>query len=129
MCQAQEKLRKVLKRPSSLLCHCAVFCACADVINIICGSLPSIHDLNSEHDRRLTFLHPLLCTVCVSRLYRAYYEARSNLQAMWRGNPALTAVLFGLPMGFFALICYSICCADIMDAEDEDEDGEREWLL
>ncbi len=56
------------------------------------------------------------------RLYRAYYEARSNLVAMWRGNPALTAVLFGLPMGFFALICYSICCADIMDAEEEEED-------
>ena len=43
---------------------------------------------------------------------------------MWRGNPALTAVLFGLPLGFFALICYSICCADIMDADDEDEDDE-----
>ena len=41
---------------------------------------------------------------------------------MWKGNPALTSVLFGLPMGFFALICYSICCADIMDADEEDED-------
>ena len=41
---------------------------------------------------------------------------------MWKGNPALTAVLFGLPLGFFSLICYSICCADIMDAEEEDED-------
>ena len=43
---------------------------------------------------------------------------------MWRGNPALTAVLFGLPLGFFSLICYSICCADIMDAEEEDDDGD-----
>ena len=41
---------------------------------------------------------------------------------MWKGNPALTSVLFGLPMGFFALICYSICCADIMDADEEEED-------
>jgi hypothetical protein len=42
---------------------------------------------------------------------------------MWRGNPVLTAVLFGLPLGFLSLICYSICCADIMDADDEDEEG------
>ena len=41
---------------------------------------------------------------------------------MWKGNPALTAVLFGLPLGFFALICYSICCADIMDAEEEEDE-------
>jgi len=59
------------------------------------------------------------------RLYRAYYEAKTNIAEMWKGNPALTAVLFGLPLGFFALICYSICCADIMDA-DEEEDEEIE---
>lgn len=40
---------------------------------------------------------------------------------MWKGNPVLTAVLFGLPLGFLSLICYSICCADIMDADDEEE--------
>jgi hypothetical protein len=43
---------------------------------------------------------------------------------MWQGNPALTSVLFGLPLGFFALICYSICCADIMDADEEEEEME-----
>jgi hypothetical protein len=43
---------------------------------------------------------------------------------MWRGNPALTAVLFGLPLGFFSLICYSICCADIMDADEDEEDAD-----
>ena len=58
------------------------------------------------------------------RLYRAYYEVTTNIKEMWKGNPALAAVLFGLPLGFFALICYSICCADIMDAEDEDEEEE-----
>lgn len=43
---------------------------------------------------------------------------------MWKGNPVLTAVIFGLPMGFLSLICYSICCADILDAdEDEGEEG------
>lgn len=56
------------------------------------------------------------------RLYRSFYEAKSSVSEMWKGNPALTAVLFGLPLGFFSLICYSICCADIMDAEEEDED-------
>ncbi|TRY67032.1 hypothetical protein TCAL_03476, partial [Tigriopus californicus] len=58
------------------------------------------------------------------RLYRAYYEAKTSVIEMWKGNPALTAVLFGLPMGFFSLICYSICCADIMDAEEEDDEDE-----
>ena len=48
----------------------------------------------------------------------------TSVVEMWRGNPALASVLFGLPLGFFALICYSICCADIMDAEDEDEEEE-----
>jgi thioredoxin domain-containing protein 10 len=50
---------------------------------------------------------------------------------MWQGNPALTAVLFGLPIGFLSLICYSICCADIMDAEEEEEEetGERKYVF
>jgi len=54
------------------------------------------------------------------RLYRAYYEGKTALYDMWMGNPVLTSVLFGLPMGFLSLICYSVCCADIMDAEDEE---------
>jgi thioredoxin domain-containing protein 10 len=41
---------------------------------------------------------------------------------MWKGNPILTMVLFGLPAGFLSLICYGICCPDILDADDE-EDG------
>jgi thioredoxin domain-containing protein 10 len=44
---------------------------------------------------------------------------------MWQGNPVLTTVIFGLPFGFFALILYSICCADIMDADEEDDDQEN----
>lgn len=42
---------------------------------------------------------------------------------MWRGNPVLTALVFGLPLGFLSLICYSICCADILDADDEEITG------
>lgn len=55
------------------------------------------------------------------RLYRMYFEARTSLGDMWQGNPVLTMVLFGLPMGFLSLILYSICCADILDADEEEE--------
>nr|BAN20763.1 protein disulfide isomerase, putative [Riptortus pedestris] len=58
------------------------------------------------------------------RLYRTYFEARTSLSEMWRGNPVLTAVLFGLPLGFLSLICYSICCADILDADDEEDEAD-----
>uniref|UniRef100_A0A6B2EAM9 Putative disulfide-isomerase txndc10 n=1 Tax=Phlebotomus kandelakii TaxID=1109342 RepID=A0A6B2EAM9_9DIPT len=57
------------------------------------------------------------------RLYRTYFEARRSLSDMWRGNPVLTSVLFGLPLGFLSLIVYSICCADILDADEEEVDG------
>ena len=56
------------------------------------------------------------------RLSRAVYEGKSALLDMWRGNPVLTALLLGLPAGFLSLIFYSICCADIMDAEEEEEE-------
>ncbi|GAB6025777.1 hypothetical protein CHUAL_011758 [Chamberlinius hualienensis] len=56
-----------------------------------------------------------------SRLYRVYFDVTSTLFDMWAGNPVLTAVLFGLPLGFLSLICYSICCADILDANDEED--------
>lgn len=42
---------------------------------------------------------------------------------MWKGNPVLTTVLFGLPLGFLSLILYSICCSDILDAEEDEEEG------
>ncbi|XP_061715106.1 protein disulfide-isomerase TMX3 [Cydia pomonella] len=54
------------------------------------------------------------------RVYRALFEARSTLSSMWRGNPVLTALVFGLPLGFLSLICYSVCCADILDADEEE---------
>lgn len=55
------------------------------------------------------------------KLYRIYFEGKTSLSDMWQGNPVLTSVLFGLPLGFLSLICYSICCSDIMDADDEEE--------
>ncbi|PZC74448.1 protein disulfide-isomerase TMX3 [Helicoverpa armigera] len=54
------------------------------------------------------------------RFYRGFFEARTTLTNMWRGNPVLTALVFGLPLGFLSLICYSVCCADILDAEEEE---------
>ncbi|XP_065349237.1 protein disulfide-isomerase TMX3 [Cloeon dipterum] len=60
------------------------------------------------------------------RFYRAYFEGKTALADMWMGNPVLTSVLFGLPLGFLSLICYSICCADIMDAEEEEEEQDHE---
>lgn len=56
------------------------------------------------------------------RMYRTYFEARTSLADMWRGNPVLTTVLFGLPLGFLSLILYSMCCQDILDAEDEESE-------
>ncbi|XP_044767104.1 protein disulfide-isomerase TMX3 [Coccinella septempunctata] len=58
----------------------------------------------------------------IVRLYRTYFEARTSLSDMWRGNPVLTTVLFGLPLGFLSLILYSICCADILDADEDEEE-------
>lgn len=56
------------------------------------------------------------------RLYRMYFETIKSLTDLWRGNPVLTSLIFGLPMGFLSLIVYSICCADIMDANEDDDD-------
>jgi thioredoxin domain-containing protein 10 len=56
-------------------------------------------------------------------MYRALYEGKTSLVDMWAGNPILTTVIFGLPLGFLSLIFYSVCCADFMDAPEE-EDGE-----
>ncbi|XP_017778082.1 PREDICTED: protein disulfide-isomerase TMX3 [Nicrophorus vespilloides] len=60
------------------------------------------------------------------QLYRYYFEARSSLAEMWRGNPVLTTVLFGLPFGFLSLILYSICCSDILDADEEEDEDSHE---
>lgn len=55
------------------------------------------------------------------RIYRSWFEMKTTLAAMWMGNPILTMVLFGLPAGFLSLICYGICCPDILDADDDEE--------
>ena len=63
-------------------------------------------------------------------VYRLHFEIFTSLADMWKGNPVLTSVLFGLPIGFLSLICYSTCCADIMDAdEDEMNDGNYQFSI
>lgn len=103
---------------------------------LVINSTTYQHHLPEDHPAHLTqeaikiFLDSILAgeaptyggSSWLVRLTRAFYEGRSALTDMWRGNPVLTALLLGLPMGFLSLIFYSICCADIMDAEeDEDE--------
>lgn len=59
----------------------------------------------------------------LTRLHRTVFSARTGLEDMWQGNPVLTTLLFGLPLGFLSLIMYSVCCGDIMDADDDDDQG------
>ena len=57
----------------------------------------------------------------MARAMRVYYEASTTLSGMWYGNPVLTSVIIGLPLGFLSLICYSMWCADIMDASEDEQ--------
>lgn len=59
------------------------------------------------------------------RLKRALFEAKKSLKEMWMGNPVLTTVIFGLPLGFLSLILYSMICGDCLVVEEEDEDHEK----
>lgn len=63
------------------------------------------------------------------QIYRSWYETKSTLLSMWKGNPILTMVVFGLPALFFSLILYGICCPDILDAGEEEEDEEGYILI
>ena len=63
------------------------------------------------------------------RLLRMAYDGWSSLGAMYRGNPLLTLLMFGLPLAFLSIIIYTSCCSDILDGKDgedlddtEDED-------
>lgn len=56
------------------------------------------------------------------RVYRSWFELKTTLISMWKGNPILTMLLFGVPASFLSLICYGICCPDILDADDEEEE-------
>lgn len=59
-----------------------------------------------------------------ARINRIYYDSTTTFKGMWYGNPVLTTVIIGLPLGFLSLICYSMWCADIMDAAEEDNSNQ-----
>ncbi|XP_017863895.1 PREDICTED: protein disulfide-isomerase TMX3 [Drosophila arizonae] len=56
------------------------------------------------------------------RVNRALFELKRSLREMWRGNPVLMTVIFGLPLGFLSLIIYSIFCGDCLVTEEEQEE-------
>ncbi|XP_015125051.1 protein disulfide-isomerase TMX3 [Diachasma alloeum] len=56
--------------------------------------------------------------------YRLWFDIRTTLIGMWKGNPILTVVLLGLPTLFFSLICYIICCPNTLEGDDEEEEDE-----
>ncbi|XP_034103935.1 protein disulfide-isomerase TMX3 [Drosophila sulfurigaster albostrigata] len=56
------------------------------------------------------------------RVNRALFEVKRSLREMWKGNPVLTTVIFGLPLGFLSLIMYSIFCGDCLVTEEEQEE-------
>ncbi|XP_018401055.1 PREDICTED: protein disulfide-isomerase TMX3 isoform X1 [Cyphomyrmex costatus] len=57
------------------------------------------------------------------RSYRKWFETKTILISMWKGNPILMMVLLGLPFGFLSLICYGICCPDLLDASDDEDEN------
>jgi len=62
------------------------------------------------------------------------FDGYSSLSAMYKGNPILTLLIFGLPLSFLSVILYSSCCSDILDAPEEidseiDEEGTSSRLL
>uniref|UniRef100_L7MMZ5 UNC-74 n=2 Tax=Oesophagostomum dentatum TaxID=61180 RepID=L7MMZ5_OESDE len=63
-----------------------------------------------------------------TRIKRMIYELYTNVAQMFSTQPLLSSCLFGVPIAFLSIICYSICSADFtVDREefypdDEDED-------
>ncbi|CAD7003713.1 protein disulfide-isomerase TMX3 [Ceratitis capitata] len=78
--------------------------------------------LESIHNESAT---PLGGDTYFVRIRRVFFEAKKGLLDMWKGNPVLTTVIFGLPCGFLSLILYSIFCGDCFVANDEDDDHEK----
>ncbi|GIY91012.1 protein disulfide-isomerase TMX3 [Caerostris darwini] len=58
------------------------------------------------------------------RFHRLSYGLQTSLFGMWKGNPVLTTVLLGLPLGLFSIICYTTCCTDILEATDDDDESD-----
>ena len=59
------------------------------------------------------------------RFKRQVFDAIVTLVNMYHGNPILTLLMFGLPLSFLALIVYSTCFSDILEAPDDEEADEE----
>jgi thioredoxin domain-containing protein 10 len=59
------------------------------------------------------------------RIQRLWFDSFSALGNMYRGNPVLTLLLFGLPLAFFSIIVYTSCCSELLDAREDDEEEEE----
>ncbi|KAE9418068.1 hypothetical protein Angca_005185 [Angiostrongylus cantonensis] len=61
-----------------------------------------------------------------TRMRRMIFEVYSNITQMFATQPLLSSVLFGMPIAFLSIICYSICSADFtVDREDFYPDDEE----
>jgi thioredoxin domain-containing protein 10 len=60
------------------------------------------------------------------KFMRGVYDAFTSLASMYKGNPVLTLLLLGLPLAFFAIIIYTSCCSDILDAREDEEEEPSE---
>ena len=57
---------------------------------------------------------------------RIAFDAQSSVRSMYKGNPVLTLLLFGLPLSFLSIIIYTSCCSDILDVKEEENEEEEE---
>ncbi|RWS03494.1 protein disulfide-isomerase TMX3-like protein, partial [Dinothrombium tinctorium] len=55
------------------------------------------------------------------RAMRMVYEGFTTLMMMYKGNPILTLLVFGLPLSFLAVIVYTSCFSEMTEANEEDE--------
>lgn len=64
------------------------------------------------------------------RIRRIFYEVYSNVTQMFATQPLLSSVLFGMPIAFLSIICYSVCSADFSVEREEfypDDEDEEEY--
>ncbi|KRY65957.1 Mitochondrial import inner membrane translocase subunit TIM44, partial [Trichinella pseudospiralis] len=55
----------------------------------------------------------------VQHVRRILYETTTAIYTMFANQPLLACCLFGLPLGIFSVICYTICSTDVSVDSDE----------
>ncbi|CAJ0568317.1 unnamed protein product, partial [Mesorhabditis spiculigera] len=64
-------------------------------------------------------IQPLGGRGMIQRTKRIFYEVFTQVHNMFATQPLLTTCLFGVPIAFLSIICYSICSADFSVDRDE----------